>query len=27
LNMNGYNAAEEFIKRQNQAIEENQQSL
>lgn len=27
LNMNGYNAAEEFIKRQNQAIKENQQSI
>ena len=27
LNMNGYNAAEEFIKRQNQAIEKNRQSL
>jgi HPr kinase/phosphorylase len=27
LNMTGYNAAEEFIKRQNQAIEEDQQSL
>ena len=27
LNINGYNAAEEFIKRQNQAIRENQQSL
>ncbi len=27
LNINGYNAAEDFIKRQNQAIRENQQSL
>jgi len=27
LNLNGYNAAEEFIKRQNLAIRENQQSL
>jgi HPr kinase/phosphorylase len=27
LNINGYNAAEEFIKLQNQATRENQQSL